>query len=102
MNVVTNLALYATGELDGAIASDDIAGNKELSTIAGKKPLDTLNERVNEGASSGALMFDLNGKLPRTMQILREYRLNLDGAVGKICAPQKRTAKVGGEIKLVY
>jgi hypothetical protein len=61
-----------------------------------------LNERVNEGAASRSLVFDINGRLPRTMQILREYRLNLDGAVGKICAPQKRTAKVGGEIELVY
>lgn len=102
VTVATNLALYATGELDAAIASYDVVGNKELSTIDGEKPLGTLNERVNEGAASGTLVFDINGKLPKMMQILREYKLNLNGAVGKIDAPQKRTAKIGGEIELVY
>jgi hypothetical protein len=102
VNVVTNLALYATGELDGALASYDVVGNKELSTIGGKKPLETLNERVNKGAASGSLVFDISGRLPMTMQILREYKLNLNGAAGKVDAPQKRTAKVGGEVELVY
>ena len=102
VNVVTNLALYATGEPHGAIASYDVVGNKELSTIGGKRPRETLNERVNEGAASGSLVFDISGKLPTTMQILREYQLNLNGAAGDIDAPQKRTAKVGGEIELVY
>lgn len=102
VTVATNLALYATGELDAAIASYDVVGNKELSTIDGKKPLGTLNERVNEGQASGTLVFDISGELPKKMQILREYKLNLNGAVGKIDAPQKRSAKIGGEIELVY
>ena len=49
VRVATNLALYATGELDGALASYDVVGNKELSTIDGEKPLDTLNERGQRG-----------------------------------------------------
>lgn len=102
VRVATNLALYATGELDGALASYDVVGNKELSTINGAKPVDTLNEKVNEGAASGTLVFDITGQLPKTMQILREYQLNLNGAAGKVDAPQKRTAKVGGQIELVY
>ena len=36
------------------------------------------------------------------MQILREYKLNLNGAAGKIDAPQKRSARIGGEIDLLY
>jgi len=102
VTVATNLGLFATGELDGALASYDVVGNTELSTVDGEKPLGTLREKINEGAASGTLVFDIKGKLPQTMQILREYKLNLNGAVGTIEAPQKRTVKIGGPIELVY
>ncbi len=102
VTVATNLALYAIGELDAAIASYDVVGNTELSTIDGKKPLGTLDENVTEGAASGTLVFDITGELPKKMQILREYKLNLNGAVGTIDAPQRRKAKIGGEIDLAY
>jgi hypothetical protein len=102
VTVATNLGLFATGELDGALASYDVVDNTELSTIDGAKPLGTLNEKINKGAASGTLVFDIKGKLPKTMQILREYKLNLNGAAGEIDAPQRRKAKIGGPIELVY
>jgi len=102
VTVATNLALFATGELDGAIANYDVVDNVELSTIRGKKPLGTLRERITEGQASGALVFDIKGKLPETLQVLRQYKLNLNGAVGRIDAPQKRTVKIGGTVQLFY
>ena len=33
---------------------------------------------------------------------MRRYKLTLNGAVGNIDAPQKRTVKIGGDVKLVY
>ena len=102
VTVATNLALYGVGEVDAAIASYNVVGNAELSNIDGKKPVGTLNEKVVKGAASGTLVFDIQGALPQQMQILRAYRLNLNGAVGEIDAPQRRKAEVGGEVDLVY
>jgi hypothetical protein len=102
VTVATNLALFATGELNGALASYRVVDNKELSTIAGEKSLDTLNEKVNVGAASGTLVFDIKGKLPKTMHLLRDYKLTLNGVAGRINAPEKRNVKIGGDIKLVY
>jgi hypothetical protein len=102
VTVATNLAIYATGELSGALASYRVVDSSELSTIGGKKPLGTLDESVNAGAASGILVFDVKGKLPKTMHLLRQYKLTLNGASGKIDAPEKRTVKIGGDIQLVY
>jgi hypothetical protein len=102
VTVATNLALFATGELNGALASYRVVDNTELSTIGGEKSLGTLNSKVNAGVASGTLVFDILGKLPKKMHLLREYTLTLNGVVGKIDAPEKRKVKIGGDIKLAY
>jgi len=102
VTVATNLGLWATGDLQGGVASYRAVSSKELSTVNGKKSLGTLREKVQEGAASGTIVFEVVGKLPRTMHLLREYELSLNGANGKSNAPQHRTVRIGGDIKLFY
>ncbi len=102
VSVATNLLLYATGELDGDIASYRVVGSKELSTVNGKEALGTLREKVDAGFAAGTLVFDVKGPLPKKLHILREYKLTLNGAAGKIDAPERRTVKIGGDVDLVY
>jgi hypothetical protein len=102
VTVATNLALYATGELGGAIASYRVVDSKELSTIGGRKSLGTLREKVDGGLASGTIVFEVKGRLPRTMRLMREYELSLNGAAGKVDAPQHRTVRIGGDVPLLY
>jgi hypothetical protein len=102
VTVATNLVNYAIGQLNGSIASYEVVANEERSTIDGAAPLGTLREKVDGGAAFGVVVFDIKGELPDTMRVMRRYRLTLNGAVGKIDAPQKQTVKIGGDVKLVY
>jgi hypothetical protein len=103
VNIATSLVLFATGSLlEESIANYDAIGVTDRSTIDGKKPLGILDERAVDGTSSGVLVFDIKGRLPKTMDVLREYKLTLSGAAGKVDAPQRRTARIGGELELKY
>lgn len=102
VTVTTNLALYATGELDGTLATYRIVGNTELSTVNGEDPLGTLHKTVTGGSATGTLVFDIKGKLPDTMHVLREYELTLNGASGETDAPERRSVKIGGDLDLFY
>jgi hypothetical protein len=103
VNVATTLVLFATGSfVNEAIANYDVEDVTDLSTVNGKKPLGTLQEVENGGASSGIMVFDVKGELPRTMDVLREYKLTLSGAAGEVDAPQRRSVKIGGELRLSY
>jgi len=102
INLATNLALFATGSFGEAIANYDVVDVTDLTTIDGDKPLGTLQENENEGASNGILIFDIKGDLPKTMDVLRQYELTLSGAAGEVEAPQRRSVKIGGELKLTY
>jgi hypothetical protein len=102
VTVTTNLAAYAVGEIDGDLSSYRIIDSTELSTIRGEKALGTLDESITAGAASGTLVFDVRGRLPKTMHLLREYRLTLSGVSGRTDAPEKRTVRIGGDVDLFY
>lgn len=102
VTVATNLVRYAVGELNGSIASYEIDKNVDLSTIDGRKPVGTLRDKANGGVAVGTMVFNIKGELPDTLQVRRRYQLSLNGAVGEIKAPQRKTVEIGGEIKLVY
>ncbi len=102
VGVATNLSLYAIGELDGDVASYRVVANKDLSTVNGQRALGSIREQVTEGSAAGTLVFDVKGPLPKKLHILREYKLTLSGAAGKIDAPERRTVKIGGDVDLVY
>ena len=100
--MATDLSLYAIGTGADSLASYDVQGATDLTTIDGKKPVGTLQPQQNAGASSGILVFDIEGKLPSTADVLHEYKLVLSGATGRTDAPQRRTVKIGGEVELRY
>lgn len=104
INIATTLTLFATGSLiNESIANYDVVDVTNLSTVQGKKPLGTLQENQNAGTSSGIMVFDVKGDLPTSMDVLYEYKLTLSGAAGEVAdAPQRRTVKIGGELKLDY
>ena len=102
VTVSTNLALFATGELNGRIASYRVVSNTELSTIDGEEALGIVQESVSDGSASGTLVFDIEGKLPKTLNILREYKLTLTGSSGKTEAPERRSVRIGGDVDLFY
>lgn len=98
----TTLSLFATGSLVDAVASYDAVDTTDLTTIDGKKPLGTLEMNESEGTLSGILVFDIEGELPKTMDVLRQYKLVLSGAAGETDAPERRSVKIGGELPLRY
>lgn len=103
VRLVTNLQLFATGRLGESIANYSAVDVTDLSTLNGRKPLGTLENVESEGASSGVLIWDIQGRqLPKSMEMIRQYKLLLTGGTGKIDEPEKRTIKVGGRLDLVY
>ncbi len=99
----TTLSLFATGSLvDESVASYDAVDTTDLTTIDGKKPLGALEINETDGTLAGILVFDIEGKLPTTMDVLRKYKLVLSGGAGESNAPEKRTVKIGGELELRY
>jgi hypothetical protein len=102
INIATNLQLFATGKFGESIANYSATDVTDKSTINGEKSLGTLQANEKEGASSGILVFDIKGKLPKTMDVKREYQLVLSGGTGKVDEPEKRDATVGGKLDLVY
>lgn len=102
VTLASNLGHFAIREPDGSLATYRVKGSTELSTVEGKKPLGTLQERIEGGYASGTLVFDIKGKLPKTVHLLREYELRLDDASSKSSAPKKRSEKIGGDVDLFY
>ena len=99
----TTLSLFATGSLiDESVASYDAVDATDMTTIDGEKPLGTLEINESDGTLSGILVFDIEGKLPETMDVLREYKLVLSGGAGESNAPERRRVKIGGELELRY
>ena len=103
INIATTLILFATGSLiDESIANYDVEDVTDKSTIDGKAPLGILQDQENAGTSAGILVFDIKGERPTSMEVRREYKLSLSGAAGKVDAPQRRTAVIGGRLDLKY
>lgn len=102
VNVATDLQLFATGTFGESIANYSATDVKDISTIDGEKALGALQEKESEGISSGILVWDIVGKLPKTMIMKREYKLVLTGGTGKVDEPENRTVKVGGPLDLLY
>ena len=102
VRLATNLTLFATGSLTESVTSYDATKSTDLSTIDGKKALGALDPLQSNGAQAGILVWDIEGKLPKTIQVRREYDLVLSGGAGKSNAPERRTATIGGDLTIDY
>lgn len=100
MLLSTTLLGYQKVNLEGGSAIYTIDSTKDLTRLGGERATRTLGPYSEAGVSSGALVFDVSGKVPDKLSVLREYKLTLSGQSGDIDPAPVLTTKIGGEVPL--
>ena len=83
-------------------ATYTVASSTDTTTLGGNEPVKVLDEVENGGVTNGYLVFDVEGKVPRTLSVGRRYVLTLSRVKGDLDAKQELRLEARGDVRLRF
>lgn len=83
-------------------ASYTVAASTLTTTLGGQEPVQVLDETESAGIAHGYLVFDVKGRVPRTLKVGRRYRFTLTRVQGDIDAKQELRLEPRGDVPLRF